>query len=63
MTINILQHTDYGHTKAKSLIAAKIQIPIPNKYLGLGFELGFWINNGWLMENMDKGLTVPNGCW
>ena len=35
--------TDYGHTKAKSLIFAaqiqiQIQIPVPNKYL-----FGMWI--------------------
>ena len=44
--------TDYGHMKAKSLI--------PNKYLGCGYKgLVFCRNNGWIMENMDKGLTVP----
>ena len=48
--------TDYGHMRAKSLV----QIPIPNKYLGLGYKgLVFCRNNGWLMKNMDKGLTVP----
>ena len=36
------------------------QIPIPNKYLEFGYKgLVFCRNNGWLMENMDKGLTVP----
>ena len=33
--------TDYGHTKAKSLILCgpcQIQIPIPNKYLGFGIN-------------------------
>ena len=40
--------------------AAQIQILIPNKYLGCGYtDLGFCRNNGWIMENMDKGLTVP----
>ena len=55
----ISQHTDYGHTMAK-FFAAKIQIPMPNKYLRFGYKgLVFYRNNGWLMENMDKGLTVP----
>jgi len=40
--------------------AAQIQIPIPNKYLRFGYKgLVFYSNNGWLMENMDKGLTLP----
>ena len=35
--------TDYGHTKAKSLI----QIPVPNKYLGCGYKgFVFCRNNG-----------------
>jgi hypothetical protein len=39
---------------------AQIQIIIPNKYLECGYEgLVFCRNNGWIMENMDKGLTVP----
>ena len=38
--------------------AAQIQIQIPNKYLGFGYKgLVLFRNNGWLMENMDKGLT------
>jgi hypothetical protein len=46
---------------AKSLILlAQIQIPIPNKNLGWGYKgLVFSRNNGWIIENMDKGLTVP----
>ena len=53
--------TDYWHMKVKSLIfAAQIQIQIPNKYLGFGCKgLDFCRNDGWLMEKMDKGLTVP----
>ena len=40
--------------------AAQIQIPLPNKYLGVGYKgLVFCRNNGWIMENMDKELTVP----
>ena len=40
--------------------AAQIQIQIANKYLGCGYKgLVFCRNNGWIMENMDKGLTVP----
>ena len=40
--------------------AAQIQIQIPNKFLGCGYE-GFVLfrNNGRILENMDKGLTVP----
>ena len=39
---------------------AQIQIPIPNKYLEFGYKvLVFCRNNGWLMENMEKGLIVP----
>ena len=51
----------YGHMVAKSLIfAAQIQIPIPNKCFRLRYKgLVFGRNNGWLMKNMDKGLTVP----
>ena len=38
----------YGQTKTK------------NKYLGCGYKgLVFCRNNGWIMENMDKGLNVP----
>ena len=51
--------TDYGHTKARSF-AVQIQIPIQNEYLGCGYK-GFKVlcrNNGWIMENMDKGLTA-----
>ena len=39
---------------------AQIQIPIPNKYLGVGYKgLVFCRNNGWIMENMAKDLSVP----
>ena len=39
--------TEYGHTKAKSLI----QIPIPNEYLECGCKgLVFCRNNGWKYE-------------
>ena len=44
-----------------SNVAANIQIPIPNKYLGCGYKLKglvFCRNNGWIIENMDKRLTV-----
>ena len=55
--------TDYGHTKAKSLIlCGPNSNPIPNKHLGCGYKgLVFCRNNGLIMENMDKGLTVPKG--
>ena len=33
-------------------------IPNANKYLGFGHKF-FGRNNGLLMENMDKGVTVP----
>ena len=49
-------HTDYEHTIAKSLIlSTQIQIPTDFGYKGLFFGR----NNDWLIENMDKGLTVP----
>jgi hypothetical protein len=39
---------------------SQIQIPIPNKYFGFGHKgLGFCRNNDRIMENIDKGLTVP----
>ena len=42
------------------ILAAQIQIPLPNKYLGVGYKyLVFCRNNGCIMENMDKELTVP----
>ena len=38
----------------------QVQIPIPNKYLGCEYkDLVFCKNNDWIMENVDKGLTVP----
>ena len=43
--------------------AAQIQIPIPNKYLNIWdvyIKAYFFVrNNGRIMGNMDKGLTVP----
>ena len=49
--------TDYGHTKAKSQILCG---PNSNPNLGVGYKgLVFCRNNGWIMENMDKELTVP----
>ena len=41
---------------AKSLILCG---PKSNKYLGCGFKGFFCRNNGGIIENMDKGLTVP----
>ena len=51
----LLFGTDYGHSKAKSLnLCPQIQIQISN-------ILGFCINdNGRMIENLGKGLTVPN---
>ena len=38
---------------------AKIQIKIPNKYLGCGYKGSvFCRNNSWIMENMDKGMRM-----
>ena len=52
-------YTDYGHTMTK-FFPAQIQLPLPNEFLGFGYKgLVFCGNNGWLMENMDKGLTAP----
>jgi hypothetical protein len=53
--------TDYGHTKAKSLIlCGPNSNPNPYEYLGWGYKrLIFCRSNGWIMKNMDKGLTVP----
>ena len=54
--LNFVLPMNYGHTMAKSLI----QIQVPNKYLGFTFKgLVFCRNNYWLMENMDKRLTLP----
>ena len=37
-----------------------LYIPILNIYLGFGYKgLVFCRCNGWLMENIDRGLTVP----
>jgi hypothetical protein len=49
--IHMILDTDYGYTKAKFLIFCS-QNSNPNpKY--------FCMNIGSMMENMDKGLTVP----
>ena len=50
-------NTDYGHTMAKSLnLGGQNSNPTPKYYLGFGYKgLVFCRNNGWLMENMDKG--------
>ena len=54
----IYLYTDYGHTMVKSLILCGPNSN-PNKYLGFGYKgLVFCRNNDWLIENMDKGLTV-----
>ena len=47
-------------TKSLNCFATQLQILIPNKYFGCGCKsLVFCRNIGWIMENMDKGLTVP----
>ena len=53
--------TEYEHTKAKSLILCEQNSNHnPNKYLGYGCKGSvFCRNNGWIMENMDKGLSIP----
>ena len=49
---------DYKHMMAKSLILCSPHLN-SNKYLGVGYKgFVFCRNNGWLIENMDKGLTV-----
>ena len=56
--------TDYEHTMAKSLILCgpnSNSNPNP-KYLNIwdvDIKLSFCGNNGCIMENMNKGLTVP----
>ena len=54
-----IEFTDYGHTKAKSLILwAQIQIPIPNIYLECGYKgLVFCKNNGWIFGKHGQGCT------
>ena len=52
-TMVMLLHTDYGHTKAESqIICGTNSNPTPK------YGVVFYRNNGWIMENMDKGLTV-----
>ena len=46
---------DYEHTKAKSQILCGLNSNPTVGYKGLVF----FRNNDWIMENMDKGLTVP----
>ena len=51
--------TDTRRLNSK-FFAVQIQIPIQNKCLGCGYKgLVFCRNNCWIMENMDKGITVP----
>ena len=55
-------HTQTTDTRRlnPSFFSDHIQTPIPNKYLACGYKgLVFCRNNGWIMENMDMGLTVP----
>ena len=61
MQWTVTRNTDTQRLNLK-FFASQIQIPLPNRYLGVGYKgLVFCRNNGWLMENMrmDKGLTVP----
>jgi hypothetical protein len=42
------------------LFAVQIQIPLPNEYMWVGYKsLVFCRNNGWMIKNMDKVLTLP----
>ena len=56
----IVLSTDYRHMMDKSLILSGLNSnPNPKKYLGFVYKgLVFFRINGWIMENMDKGLTV-----
>ena len=57
--LHFSRNTDTRRLDLKFFVA-QIQIPLPNKYLGVGYKgLVFCRNNGWIMENMDKELTVP----
>ena len=57
MGLGIPQTTDTRRLNLK-IFVGQIQIPLPNKYLGVGYKgLVFCINNSWIMENM-KELTV-----
>ena len=50
---------DDGLWTHNGFFEAQIQIPIPNKCLRFGYKgLVFCRNNGWLVENVDKGLTL-----
>ena len=51
--------TNYGHTMAKSLIICGPDSNLKSQINIFDLDLVFCENNGWLMENMDKGLTVP----
>ena len=57
----ILCTKEYGHTKAKSLtVCGPNSNPNSNKCLGRGYKgLVFCMNSVLIMENMDKGLTIP----
>ena len=59
--MSVCKATDYGYTMDNPyFVETQIQIPIPNKYLAWGYKgLVFCRNNGWLIENMDMGITVP----
>ena len=50
----------YLYDVSKHGLRTAAQIQIPNKYLGCRYKgLVFSRNNGWIMENMGKGLTIP----
>ena len=54
--------TNYGHLMAKSLILCSPNSnPKPKWIFGMWSYKGlvFCRNNGWMMKNMDKGLTFP----
>ena len=58
--VQSLWATDHKHMMAKSLILFGPNLKL-NKYLRFGYwGLVFCQNNDWLMENIDKWLTVVN---
>ena len=53
--------TDYGHITVEFLILCSPNSnPNPKSIVWIWIQrLVFCRNNAWLMENMDKGLTIP----
>ena len=57
---DLSQGTDYGHTMVEFLILCSPKSNlIPNKYFGCGYKgFVFCRNNGWIMENIEKGADT-----